>query len=266
MPIMNPAARSGASLVMALRPTGLRQSSPRVCRKYVPISHQMPTCAPCYASFSRRAPEWRKPSRPNSRPRANLAGLEGSSPRRFSASHSQANTGASATTKIGCTNWNQPAGNSQPEHACGWCLRSANRFSDEPACSNEAQKSAEATNSTRMAAERLRSSSDQPARADQPGEHRYRDAQQRPSLQRRAMPVAVNGITPDAPRIANSAKTPNPPPTARMALRFWRRSSSGSPVLGRVQAGAAQVFAAQHVLDQAGQHAERRPPRIPAAN
>ena len=33
MPIMNPAARSGASLVIALKPTGLRHNSPSVCRK-----------------------------------------------------------------------------------------------------------------------------------------------------------------------------------------------------------------------------------------
>ena len=45
----------------------------------------------------------------------------------------------------------------------GWCARSANRLSDEPACSNDAQNSAEATNSTRIAAERLRSSGDHPS-------------------------------------------------------------------------------------------------------
>src|SRR3954464_6188174 len=39
IPIMNPAARSGASFVVALNPTGLRQSSPSVCRKYVPTNH-----------------------------------------------------------------------------------------------------------------------------------------------------------------------------------------------------------------------------------
>src|SRR5947209_1879614 len=33
MPMMKPTARCGASLVMALRPTGLRQSSPIVCKK-----------------------------------------------------------------------------------------------------------------------------------------------------------------------------------------------------------------------------------------
>ena len=33
IPMMNPAARAGASLVMALKPTGLRHNSPNVWRK-----------------------------------------------------------------------------------------------------------------------------------------------------------------------------------------------------------------------------------------
>ena len=32
-PIIRPAIRAGASLVMALRPTGLRHSSPKVCSR-----------------------------------------------------------------------------------------------------------------------------------------------------------------------------------------------------------------------------------------
>ena len=45
---------------------------------------------------------------PNKRPSENLPGLEGS--RRAIASQIQAKTGASTTTKTGCTLWNQLAG------------------------------------------------------------------------------------------------------------------------------------------------------------
>src|SRR5437763_782367 len=95
-----------------------------------------------------------------SSPSVNFAGLDGSARRRPSASQSHAKTGAKATTKIGCTNWNQPAGNSQPmTKRLVW--RSAKRCRDDPACANDAQKRADATNRTRTAAERFRSSSDQ---------------------------------------------------------------------------------------------------------
>src|ERR1019366_3426432 len=46
MPMMNPAARGGASLVMALNPTGLRHNSPSVCSRYVPTSQYGPTLEP----------------------------------------------------------------------------------------------------------------------------------------------------------------------------------------------------------------------------
>src|SRR5450432_737961 len=46
IPMTNPAARAGASFDMALKPTGLSDSSPSVCRKYVPTSHHMETCKP----------------------------------------------------------------------------------------------------------------------------------------------------------------------------------------------------------------------------
>ena len=122
MPITKPAARSGASLVMALRPTGLRESSPKVCRKYVPISHHIATCAPPDDHVRRRHQNRERQAGPNKAERE-LGRARWLRRRRFSASHSQAKTGASATTKIGCTNWNQPAGNSQPNnHAVGVAL------------------------------------------------------------------------------------------------------------------------------------------------
>src|SRR5205807_4283000 len=104
-----------------------------------------------------------KAAPPNISPSENFAGLEGSSRLRLSASHNQAKTGASATTKTGCTNWYQLAGKTRPKGRVRSVLRSANRLSVEPACSKDAQKRAEATNSTRMAADRLRSSGDHPS-------------------------------------------------------------------------------------------------------
>src|ERR1039458_7405373 len=46
IPMMNPPARAGASLVMALNPTGLRHNSPSVCSRYVPTSQYGPTLQP----------------------------------------------------------------------------------------------------------------------------------------------------------------------------------------------------------------------------
>src|SRR5437879_812328 len=100
----------------------------------------------------------RKASPPKNRPNMNLPGAGGSLfPR---ASHSHAKTGASAITKTGCTVWYQLAGKSKPR-MLQLVNRSANRFSEEPACSNAAQNSADATNSTRIAAHRFRSTADQ---------------------------------------------------------------------------------------------------------
>src|SRR5262245_13456946 len=124
------------------------------------FSHQIPTCAPpsvILAAGIRTA----KDSPANSNPRENFAGAGGSACLRPRDSHNKANTGARATTKIGCTNWNQLAGNSQPK-MMRLVFRSANRFSEDPACSNDPQKIADATNNTRTAAERFRSSIVQP--------------------------------------------------------------------------------------------------------
>src|SRR5262249_4496824 len=167
---------------------------------------------------------------------ANLAGAGGSAFFRARASHIQAKTGASTTTKIGCTNWNQLAGNSHPNR---WrsVLRSPKRFSEEPACSNGAQKIAEATTKTKTAAERFRSSGDQPPKkisqenttAEIPSRH-----QPRPS----EIVVAVSWMAPDAASNPKTASAPRPAATATIAFRFCRRSRSGSQVL----AGCSPAF------------------------
>src|SRR5690242_18061266 len=126
-----PPSRTGASLVIELKPTGLRHISPSVWIKYVALSHQGETEAPA-ATGTRMA----NPSPTHRSPKVNFVGLDGW---RFpSASHNQANTGAIAITRIGCTDWNQAAGNTKLP-ICRLMLRSANRLSDDPACSNADQ-------------------------------------------------------------------------------------------------------------------------------
>ena len=68
----------------------------------------------------------------------NLPGLDGSCPRVASFTHSHANTGASRKMKNEFTLWNQLLGKGTPST---WLsvLRSANRFSVDPACSNTDQ-------------------------------------------------------------------------------------------------------------------------------
>ncbi len=73
-----------------------------------------------------------KPSAMNSRPSANLAGLEGlRGPRKIQI---QANNGARTMMNQGLIACSTLAGMSQPS-TCRSVSRSANRLSDEPACS-----------------------------------------------------------------------------------------------------------------------------------
>src|SRR5215831_18565578 len=88
-------------------------------------------------------------------PPANFAGLDGCvSPIR---SHSQENSGANVTTKIGSTAWNQLAGNENPNRFLRVSC-SAKSVKLDPACSNDIQKTAEKTNRTPMAPIRFHSS------------------------------------------------------------------------------------------------------------
>src|SRR4029077_6176905 len=99
---------TGASLVTALIPTGLRLSSPRVWKKQTPMSHQRLTGwhPPSQAAIATT----RKPRPTQTSAITNFVGLDGSRlPRRI---QTQANTGARATRKAEFMDWNQPAGNS----------------------------------------------------------------------------------------------------------------------------------------------------------
>src|SRR5262245_23098294 len=99
-PIIRLTIRVGASLVMELRPTGLRQSSPHVCSKYVVMSHigltRAPDAADCAAGTSTRNP---RPA--NINPSENLAGLDGCCDPSFI--QSQAKAGAKTMRKKALT-------------------------------------------------------------------------------------------------------------------------------------------------------------------
>src|SRR5207302_8842894 len=98
-----------------------------------------------------------KANPPNRSTRVNFVGLDGS--RGLRAGHNHAKTGAEMITRIGCTDWNQAAGNSYPK-IWRFVLRSPDKLSEEPDCSKDAQKIAAAAKSTKMATARLRSSTD----------------------------------------------------------------------------------------------------------
>src|SRR5579872_3994342 len=101
-PMIRPPIRAGASLVIALMPTGLSDSSPQVCRRYVATSHQGLTLTPLAAKIAATATT-AKPPPTSSSPPANFAGLDGS----FDPSviHSHAKIGANVMMKSGCSAW-----------------------------------------------------------------------------------------------------------------------------------------------------------------
>src|ERR1041385_3657765 len=107
--------------------------------------------------------------------------------------------------------------------------RSANRFNEEPACSNDAQNNADATNSTRTAADRFRSTgvqlpkkmSHEKTTSEMPSRHHPKPSE---------IAVGLSAITPSAASTPSSASTPTPILTARIALLLSRRSRAGSPV------------------------------------
>src|ERR1051325_892028 len=100
----------------------------------------------------------------------------------------------------------------------------ANRLSEDPACSNEAQNSADETKSTSTAAERLRSSGVQSLDSrsqEKTNTEITSKAHPRPSE------IVETATAPVAPSTPISRKAPANAPTAREALRFCTRSRSG---------------------------------------
>src|SRR5262245_56626938 len=75
-PIIRPPIRCGASLVVVLRPTGLKQSSPTVWQKSTPTSHHGPTLS-ALPNSSEAITNNTAPNPTNTRPNENFAGLDG---------------------------------------------------------------------------------------------------------------------------------------------------------------------------------------------
>src|SRR5678815_2314574 len=123
---------------MADNPTGLRHSSPIVCRRYVVISHPALTRPPPAANWAAGI-RIANPAARKNRPRANLLGVDGS--RLPSLSHSHANAGASRMIQSELTDWNHASGKVIPRNEC-LVLSLANSVSVEPACSNADQNTA----------------------------------------------------------------------------------------------------------------------------
>src|SRR5947208_14591791 len=98
-------------MVSEVRATGLRDSSQKVWSRYVLISHVGQTLHTVATSFAPAAIT-RKPAERSSKPSPNLTGIDGSRFLRASLTHKEAITGARVMTKIGPSDWNQPAGTS----------------------------------------------------------------------------------------------------------------------------------------------------------
>src|SRR3954454_7166429 len=120
-PIICEAYFAGAIFVVTDRPTGERHSSPTVWMKERPSSHIGLTTVPFAAmAIGTRKKKNETPAR--TRPIANFTMVPGSLPLRFSHTHSQAKTGASAMMNSGFSDWYQEVGKSKPssEPAVFW--------------------------------------------------------------------------------------------------------------------------------------------------
>src|SRR4029078_6032506 len=108
-PIISPPMRTGASLVIALRPTGLRLNAPQLCSGWGPGSHIGLTFTPCSAM---RAAQIRiaKPAPTRIRPNENFAGVDGSCPAFAMRIHSHAKIGAKTIRNSEFIDWNQLLG------------------------------------------------------------------------------------------------------------------------------------------------------------
>ena len=135
-----PADARRRELVIALRPTGLSDSSPQCEAGRSTISHIGLTCTPFCRELRRRprAPRSRRRRR-SGRARTSPGSTARAVPSRI---HSHANTGANVMMNSGLQRL-EPAARKAPSRTSTLrVLRSANRFSVEPACSNTDQNSA----------------------------------------------------------------------------------------------------------------------------
>src|SRR5262245_7839102 len=102
--MMSETIRVGASFVMALRPIGLMESSPHVCRRYVADSHSTLTFTPVAAMLA-AGTRMTKPRPAPTRPSANFVGTLGSM--FFILIQSHAKIGAKRMMNAEFSDWNQ---------------------------------------------------------------------------------------------------------------------------------------------------------------
>src|SRR3954454_5613597 len=88
-----------------LNPTGLRQSSPAICRKYKPTSHIGLTRWPCDSKYFAAGTINKNERLRKKSPIVNFAGLDGS--RRPIVSQIHAKIGEKMITNSGSTDWKQ---------------------------------------------------------------------------------------------------------------------------------------------------------------
>src|SRR5690349_4392063 len=101
---MKPTILGGDSFVTIESPTGLRQSSPTICRKYKPTSHHGLTRWPLASKAFAAGTIIRNDIERQNKPNVNFAGLDGL--RRPIASQIIAKIGEKMMTKSGSTDWN----------------------------------------------------------------------------------------------------------------------------------------------------------------
>src|SRR6476469_1195005 len=140
-PIIRPTMRAIDSLVIIDRPTGEMQSSATEWITYRPASHHKPTWK-LFAAPAKVVPQTRnrKPAPTPTSATANFTGIEGSRPRRERPVQSMLISGARITIAIGLKFCVCGAEIVNSPNTLLSVLRSANRVSDDPACSNKVQK------------------------------------------------------------------------------------------------------------------------------
>ena len=269
MPITNPAARSGASLVMALRPTGLSDSSPSVCRKYVPISHHSATCAMPVRLRNHRGGHQNGEGR----------GGEEQAAREF--------RGAGRLPPAASQRQPQPGEHRRQHHHEDRLhkLKPARRKNEteDIAISGALGEQAQRRPGLLKRRPEQRRGHEQhqnggrafalfegPAAGENhPREHRHRNAQQRPSLQvRNRSGGELND--PGDPGQRQQREHSQAAAHREDGVALLPAVLPGIPGGGRMQTRVAQVFAAKHVLHQPQQHAQARhteahPPTDPLA-
>src|SRR3954449_3203007 len=148
-PIMRPTTLAIDSLVIMLNPTGEMHNSASEWMRYRPASHHSPTwkLLPAPAKVEPKTRN-KNPAPTPIKAMENLTGIDGSSPRFARLVQRMLMNGANSTMQIGLKFCVCGADMVNRPNTLRSVLRSANRVSEEPACSNRVQKKTLKTIST----------------------------------------------------------------------------------------------------------------------